>query len=294
MIKRRDFIRLTGTASAGMIMASGAAAGLLDTFLQNEEAGKIKSFGLQLWTLREDFPKDPKGVLKLVADLGYKHVESFEGPQGMFWGMKNTEFKSYISGLGMTMHSAHFGGEDNFEKKVEDAAAIGMKYLTMAWEGPGKTIDDYKRYAESFNKKGELCKKNGLRFAFHNHDYTFRLLEGQYAQDILINNTDAALVDFEMDIYWVVAAGQDPEAWFKKYPNRFRLCHIKDRAKNPGTDNGKNSVELGTGSINFKQVLKTARANGMQYFIVEQEAYPNGTPIQAVQTDAEYMKKVRI
>lgn len=292
-IERRKFIKLTGAATGALALNSLFADSLL-AGCNDSEAGKIKNFGIQLWTLRDDLPKDPKGVLKQLAALGYKHVESFEGQKGMFWGMKNTEFKQYIGDLGMTMHSSHFGGEDNFEKKVEDAAAIGLKYLTMAWEGPGKTIDDYKRYAEAFNKKGEICKKHGMRFAFHNHDYTFRLLEGQYAQDVLMNNTDAALVDYEMDIYWVVTAGQDPIAWFNKYPDRFRLCHIKDRSKSPVEDNGKNSVDLGTGVIDYSAVLKVAKAKGMQYFIVEQEAYPNGTPLEAVKTDAEYMKKVKV
>lgn len=288
---RRKFLKLTGATAAGFTLTGLSGNNLFSMF--EEERKKIKSFGLQLWTLRDEMPKDTLGVLKQVASFGYSHVESFEGPKGMFWGMKNTELKKHITDLGMTMYSSHFGSMDNFEKKVADAAEIGMKYLTMAWEGPGKTIDDYKKLAEDFNKKGELCKKNGLRFAFHNHDYTFRPLQGQLAQDILLNNTDPALVDFEMDIYWVVAAGQDPEAWFKKYPNRFRLCHIKDRAKNSGTDDGKNSVDLGTGIIDYAKVLKTAKANGMKYFIAEQEAYPNGTPLDAVKVNAGYLKKLK-
>lgn len=292
-MKRRTFLKIGSGATAGLMAATAAGTSWMEHLL-GDQPGKIKSFGIQLWTLRDEMPKDPKDVLKQVASMGYKHVESFEGAKGMFWGMKNTEFKQYISDLGMTIHSSHFGGEDNFEKKVEDAAAIGMKYMTMAWEGPNKTIDDYKRYADAFNKKGEICKKHGMRFVFHNHDYTFRLLEGQYGQDVLMNNTDASLVDFEMDIFWVVAAGQNPEAWFRKYPNRFRLCHVKDRSKNPSKEEGKNSVELGTGSINYAQILKTAKQNGMKHFIVEQEAYPNGTPVQAAKTDADYMKSIRI
>jgi sugar phosphate isomerase/epimerase len=233
-------------------------------------------------------------VLQHLASCGYKQIETFEGPKGIFWGMENTGFNNYIGELGMQLVSAHNNVYANFEKKVDEAAVIGLKYLTYNWEGPSKTLDDYKKMANDFNTKGELCKKNGVRFAFHNHDYTFRLMEGQYAQDILMQNTDPSLVDFEMDIYWVVAAGQDPEAWLRKYPNRFRLCHVKDRTKNPGKDDGKNSVDLGTGSIDFSKVLKTARENGMQYFIVEQEAYPNGTPSEAVRVDAEYMKKLKI
>ena len=289
-MKRKEFLRLSG----GLAMAGLASKSVLASFAGDEAAKKIKTFGLQLWTVRGDLAKDPKEVLKQVASFGYKHVESFEGAQGMFWGMKNTEFKKYITDQGLNMYSSHFGNTGDFEKKVADASEIGMKYLTLAYEGPGKTIDDYKKMAEDFNHKGELCKKSGLRFAFHNHDFSFRLLEGQYAQDVLINNTDPSLVDFEMDMYWVVAAGQDIETWLKKYKNRFRLCHVKDRSKTPGTDNGKNSVDLGTGNINYPKILKTARANGVQYFIVEQEFFEGTTPMKAAETDAGYMKKLSI
>src|SRR5678816_3743854 len=114
------------------------------------------------------------------------------------------------------------------------------------------------------------------------------MVEGQLAQDTYMQNTDASIVDFEMDIYWVVTAQQDPEAWLKKYANRFRLCHIKDRTK--GTTDREVSCDLGKGSINFSKILKTAKENGMQYFIVEQERYDNTTPLKAVATDAGYMK----
>ena len=254
---------------------------------------KMKSFGIQLWTVRDALAKDPKGVLKQLAESGYNHVESFEGAQGIFWGMKHTEFKKYIGDLGMTIHSAHCNVEADFERKAAEAAEIGMKYLIMPWEGPGKTLDDYRKFADNFNAKAAICKNAGIRFAFHNHDFTFRQMGGQYAQDVLMQNTDPAIVDFEMDIYWVVAAGEDPEAWMKKYPNRFRLCHVKDRSKTPGNDEGKNSVDLGTGSIDFSKVLKTARENGMQYYIVEQEAFPNGTPLEAANANAGYMKKLK-
>ena len=260
--------------------------------MNEETAGRIKSFGLQLWTVRDDMAKDPKGVLKQIASFGYKHVESFEGTKGMFWGMKNTEFKKFISDLGMTMYSSHFGGTENFEKKVAHAAEIGMKYLIMAWEGPGKTIEDYKKYAEDWNKKGELCKKNGLRFAFHNHDFTFRKLEGQFAQDVLMNGTDASLVDFEMDIYWVVTGGADPIEYLTKYRNRFRLCHVKDRMKDVPDTMREASCDLGTGIIDFPKILKVATDNGMKFFFLEQERYDDTTPMRSVKAGAEYLKKL--
>ncbi|HEX7845353.1 MAG TPA: sugar phosphate isomerase/epimerase, partial [Chitinophagaceae bacterium] len=254
----------------------------------------FETFGLQLYTLREDMPKDPKGILAQVASFGYKQIESYEGSLGMFWGMSNTDFKKYMDDLGMAIVASHCDIKKDFEKKTAEAAAIGMKYLICPWLGPQKSLDDFKRYAEEFNKKGEICKKNGIKFAYHNHDYSFKPLEGAIPQQVLMDNTDAGLVDFEMDIYWVVTANENPEAWMKKYKNRFRLCHVKDRSKTVVTDNGKNSVELGTGIIDFAKVLKTAKENGMEYYIVEQEAYPNGTPVQAVKADAEYMKKLMI
>ncbi|MBO9620388.1 MAG: sugar phosphate isomerase/epimerase, partial [Niabella sp.] len=161
------------------------------------------------------------------------------------------------------------------------------------WVGPQKTLDDYKKLAEEFNQAGAICKKNGIRFAYHNHDYSFTLQDGQYPQDIFMKHTDKSLVDFEMDIYWVVTAGQDPIAWLKKYNGRFRLCHIKDRKKGvPPTKGEPNlSVIVGTGSINFKKILAAARAEGMKHYIVEQEAYEK-TPLQCVKEDALYLKKL--
>lgn len=288
---RRKFIKITGGVTTGFAL-SGLSG--LSYFSSCEETGKLKKFGIQLYTLRDVVPKDPKGVLKQLASFGYTQIESYEGPQGMFWGMSNTDFKKYMDELGMSIVSSHCDINKDFEKKAAEAAAIGMKYLICPWKGPQKSLDDFKKFTDEFNQKGEICKKNGIRFAYHNHDYTFKPLEGQMPQDVLMNGTDASLVDFELDMYWVAAANQDIEAWLKKYPNRFRLCHVKDRSKTPGADNGKNSVDLGTGSINWSNVLKTAKANGMEYFIVEQEAYPNGTSLEASKVNAEYMKGLKI
>lgn len=290
---RRKFIKETAGITSGFALASLAGNSLFsgDFF---EEKKKLKAFGLQLYTLRDDFPKDPKGVLKQIASFGYKQVESFEGKDGMFWGMGNTGFKNYMDELGMTIISSHCNISNDFERKANEAASIGMKYLFCPWKGPQKKLDDYKKFADEFNACGEICRKAGIRFGYHNHDYSFKEMEGQLPQDVMMKNTNPDTVDFEMDIYWVVAAGHDPIEWFKKYPNRFTACHVKDRSKNPGTDNGKNSTDIGTGSIDFSKILKAGSKLGMKYFIVEQEAYPIGTPLQSVQADAEYMKKLKI
>lgn len=293
-MERKKFIQLSGL-TAGALATSSLLGQSMQSFFIDEERKRIKSFGLQLWTLRDEFFKgtDPKMLIKQVADTGYNHVESFDGPKGIFWGMKNTEFKKYLTDLGITIHSSHCNLEEGADKKINDAAEIGMKYLIYPYEGANQTEDGYKKLAEKFNKWGEASNKAGIRFAFHNHDFTFKAMNGQFMQDVLMQNTDANLVDYQMDIFWVVAAGQDPEHWLKKYPNRFRLCHVKDRSKTPDKEEGKNSTELGTGTINWRKVLKTARENGMQYYMVEQEAYPNGTPLDAIKTNAAYMKKLK-
>jgi len=235
--------------------------------------------------------KDPKAVLKQLSSDGYKQIESFEGSKGMFWGMSNTDFKKYMDDLGMTIISSHCDITKDFEKKAGEAAAIGMKYLLSPYIGVQKTVDDYKKIAEQFNRSGAICKKAGIRFGYHNHDHDFKVVDGQPAMDIYLQNTDPALVDFEMDIYWVVTAGQDPEAWIKKYKNRFRLCHIKDRIK--GTTEKDASCILGQGSIDFPKILKTAKKNGMQYYIVEQERYDNTTEMDCAKADADYLKQFK-
>lgn len=283
--KRRDFLKLSG----GFALAGLAGKELLTSL--NEENANLRKFGLQLYTLRSDLEKsNPGEILKLVASAGYKQVESYEGSKGMFWGMRSAEFKNYMDELGMKIISSHCDIEKDFEKKVNQAASIGMKYLICPWINEQKSADDCKKTADQFNKCGVICKKAGIRFGYHNHDQDFKVVDGQVVQDIYMSHTDPALVDFEMDIYWVVTAGYDPIEWLKKYSGRFRLCHIKDRTK--GATQKDASCILGEGSIDYPKILKTAKENGMRFYIVEQERYDNTTPIKAMMADAAYLKKI--
>lgn len=298
---RRKFLKSAAQLSAGLALTS-VGSGLFGCHSAKRATGMAsgsmngtgmnsRPFGLQLYTLRDDMPKDPKGVLKQVASFGYKQLEGFEGSMGMFWGMSHTDFKKYVNDLGMDFVSSHCNTKDNFEQKAAQAAEISMKYLIHPYLGPQKTLDDYKKAADFFNTRAEICRKAGIRFAYHNHDYSFKQVDGQFPQDVFMQNTDAASMDYEMDMYWVVTAGQDPKVWFDKYPNRFRLGHVKDRRK--GTTEAADSVVVGTGSIDFSDVLKKAEASGMQYFIVEQERYDGTTPLKAAQDDATAMKNLQ-
>ena len=284
---RRQFLRNSALAGAGLMLTGN------DLFAG--QGGKaIDPFGLQLYSLRDEMPKDPQGVLRQVASFGYKQVESYGGPKGIFWGMKNTEFKKFLDDIGLNMVSSHCDWQKDFDSLAAQAGEIGVKYLACPYLGAQKTIEDYKQFAKKFNAAGEICKKNGLRFAYHNHAYSFKELEGQLPQDVMMAETDPALVDFEMDIYWVVDAGIDVEAYLKKHKGRFRLCHIKDRMKdaNPNADN--NSCTLGEGTIPFAKLLKTAKKTGMEYFIVEQELYNGTTQLKSAADNANYMRNLKV
>jgi sugar phosphate isomerase/epimerase len=306
--RRKDFLKLSAGLLGGLTLGSmacnndsTATAGKKDTAGADSGGAKtaggvaLGAFGIQLYSLRDVIVKDPKAILKQVADMGYTQVEGYETDKGILWGMNPDEFKSYMSSIGLSMVATHYdSGAKDFEKRADQAAQVGMKSLFYPYEGTGKSIDDYKKLADTFNKNGEICKKYGVGYGFHNHAMSFKAINGEFPQDVLMKNTDASLVDYELDIYWVVAAGEDPEAWLKKYPNRFKSCHVKDRSRTPGSDDGENSVDLGTGSIDFSKVLRTAADNGMKYYIVEQEAYPNGSSLDAAKVDATYMKNLKI
>ena len=283
-INRRDFLRNSSFAAVGLSMPFLSKANFLDA-----PAGfKIPNFGIQLWTVKENMIEDAKGTLAKLASFGFKQIESYEGPQGMFWGMGHKGFKSYIDDLGMKIVSSHCDNLTDFDKKSEEAAAIGMKYLICPHKGAQKSLDNYKAFADEFNVSGKIAKKHGIKFAYHNHDYSFIPMDGQMPQDVMMQGTDPSLVDFEMDIYWVNYANQDPIAWLKKYPNRFKLCHVKDLTKK--VNNKQESCVIGTGIIDFKKVLKAGAKYGLASFFVEQEEFTGTNPIDAAGLGAKYMQ----
>lgn len=314
---RRLFLKQAGLASISPFLISALNAcnssGKTEQSSENK-TGSFDKFGLQLWTVKDAMAKDPKGTLQSLASYGYNQIESYAGDNGIFWGMKPTEFLKFTTDLNLDVYGSHCDPEfsikpekmDAFKKLVDEAAEAKMKYLINPYVGMLKTLDEFKKVADTFNKQGEICKAAGIRYGYHNHHYSFKQVDGQFPQDIMMKGTDANLMDFEMDIYWVVAAGQNPEEWLKKYPNRFKLFHVKDRHKqeriaeiektekadpNFGVDA---SCVLGTGQINFSQVLKVAKENGGEYFAVEQERYDNSDSMKDAKLDAEYMKILKI
>jgi sugar phosphate isomerase/epimerase len=320
-INRRNFIQKAGIYAATPLLINEllACSGkgnseTTDSTAIKASAAKagLDTFGIQLWTVKEEIAKDPKATLKALASYGYKQIESCDTGKGIFWGMTASDFKKYLDEVGLTIISSHCNPdfttkkekEDEFKKLADDAASIGMKYLINPF--PGETISSSKEYkilADGLNRQGEICKAAGLKMAYHNHHIEFlTLADHGIGEEILLNGTDPNLVDFELDLYWVVKAGNKPKDWFAKYPNRFKLVHVKDfyspekmaeiqsKEKQNGFWPVGGSTELGKGRIDFPTILAEAKSAGVEYFVVEQERFDGSTPLDSAKLDADYMK----
>jgi sugar phosphate isomerase/epimerase len=221
--------------------------------------------GIQLYTVRASMATDVPGTLQAIAGIGYKEVE-FAG----YFDHSPYQIAGMLDELGLKSPSSHVDAvtiRDDPLSLIESATAIGNDYLTIAWLDPDdrQSIDDYKRWAETFNRAGEKCRDNGIRLAYHNHDFEFLSLDGQVPFDILLSETDPALVDFEMDMFWVQKGGQDIVAILNKAPGRFTMAHIKDM------DNQGNMVEVGSGVIDFESILGNEAAIGLRHLFVEHD-----------------------
>lgn len=263
----------------------GSAVGF--QFLRQDAFGaRVKKIGLQLYTVRSEMQKDFEGTLARVAQVGYDEVE-FAG----YFNKSPREVKQILAKNGLKTPASHVG-LDLFEKEcaktVETAKTLGQKFLVCPSlpETRRKTIDDFKKLAELFNKLGADCRKAGLQFAYHNHAFEFEAKDGQMPYDVLLQNTDPKLVQMEMDLFWVVKANQDPVAYFNKYPGRFALVHVKDMDKTPE----RSFAEVGTGTMDFKTIFRASKKAGIRHYIVEQDRTP-GNPFDSIKISHDYLTR---
>jgi sugar phosphate isomerase/epimerase len=171
---------------------------------------------------------------------------------------------------------------NDWDRAASDAKEMGQEYMVLAFLAPSerKTLDDYKFVCEQLNKAGEVCKTYGFRMGYHNHDFEFVAIDDQVPYFQMLNQLDPKLVSMELDLYWTTYAGQQPVELFKKYPGRFEQWHLKDMDK---VDRKKNA-NIGTGSIDFKQILEQSSLAGLKHYYVEHDSYP-GTSWESVQAD---------
>ena len=287
MTDRRDFVKQVGLLAAVSCVQP-------ELLLAAPVAYKA---GIQLYSLREYIGQDPKSVLAKVAKAGYQEVETYGySPTNHYWGMKPTEFKAVLAGYGLTTPSGHYdlggylrdGDEAQLTATLAAAKACGQQYVIVPSldEKLRATPADFKTLAAKLNKAGARCKSMGLRLGYHNHNFEFKPIDGVMLYDVLLKETDPALVDFEMDIYWVVRAGQDPIQLIKNHPKRFPLWHIKDMDKAKPDLN----TEIGSGSIDYRKIMAYASTAGLKHAIMEQENFTLDA-YQSIAQSAAYMRK---
>lgn len=276
MYSRRQFIHQTGITTLGALVLPSIAA-----------AGKWSANpGIQLYTVRKEMLNDANGTLEALAKLGIKQIESANSAKGFYYGLKPAEMKKRCSDLGMVLRSGHVPLDDHWSHTLDQAAESGQEYLICSsLPAEGQTADNYKKVAAMFNAAGEAAKKRNIKFGYHNHDYEFDKVGDKPLYDILLDETDPSLVHMELDLGWVVVTGNDPLAYFAKYPGRFPLWHLKDM--DPVK---KESTEFGKGALPIDKLLDQARQSGLQYYFIEQEEYTEG-PIPAMKHNLAFLKK---
>lgn len=260
---RRQFLKLSALtlAAAGLVMSpwSGAAAA---------ETAKVVP-GLQLYTLRDLMAKSVADTLKLVAGVGYTELE-FAG----YFDKNPKQIRQIMNSEGLTAPSAHVPLEllqNQLDNVIEQAQQMQHRYLVLPYlqEADRQTLDQYKALAAFLNQAGEKIKAAGMQLAYHNHDFEFVQLSGQTPYDILLNETDAHLLQMELDLYWVVKAGLSPLELFARQPGRFPLWHVKDMDKTSAF------ADVGKGVIDFKPVFAKASQAGLQHAFVERDHSDN-------------------
>jgi sugar phosphate isomerase/epimerase len=267
--------------------------------------------GVQLFTFFNTIDDDVPGTLKKIADAGYKNIESAFSKKGGFYGMKAKEFSSMLSGLGLSWKSHHVIGapfkmpanakpildangkpisippmknlRDNMQELVDAVAEGGAEYMVCA-SSPMGTGQEVKDSIGVLNKSAEAAKKAGLKFAYHNHDWEFKTVEGKVPYEQLLADSDQSLLKLELDVAWAIKGGASPVDLFSKHPGRFPLWHIKD------LDATREKVmPLGEGTIDFAPVFQAAETAGLKYFFIEHDMPKDA--FESIRTSMNALKK---
>jgi sugar phosphate isomerase/epimerase len=256
--------------------------------------------GLQLWSVRDDLNKATAETVKALAGYGYKMVEGFGYQNGKMFGMPALDFVKLLKDNGIHMPSIHtvFGHADydpntkmladSAKKTIDELAGLGVHYIVNAYM-VDKDRNDAAHMTKLYGAAGAQVHKAGLKFGYHNHNFEFTTKgpDGRLLIEWLLQEVDPKIMDMEMDIYWVYSGGYNPLDWFRIYPGRWKLCHVKDMAAA-----GKHeSIEVGDGMINFNEVFKHRVQAGLQYYIIELEDYKT-TPLQGVKKSRENFMKL--
>jgi sugar phosphate isomerase/epimerase len=289
MISRRTFVRQAGAAASGLVFP---------VF----QARRRHKLGLQLYTMRAAMARDVEGTLERVAGMGYEEVETYGfDPEGIrYYGLAGQAFAQRLRDHNLTSPSGHYdlnrfvsSTVDDLKRYVdrcvEGAHALGQDYITWPLLDPdSRTIEKFKVAAERLNVAGAQIKKAGLQLAYHNHDFEFVEQNGQIGYDIILAETDPALVKLQMDLYWIAHGSKlTPRQWFERQPGRFVMWHVKDMHRT-----SRDYTEVGNGTIDFTRIWPDASRAGMKHFFVEQGGNFTFDPFRSIADSADYVKRV--
>jgi sugar phosphate isomerase/epimerase len=237
---------------------------------------------VQLYTVRAAMEESVEQTLARVAQIGYREVE-FAG----YFDRSPQQIRSMLDQNGLAAPAAHLSLnvlEDNWDTTVAAAATVGHRYLVLPAIPPESrtNLDTYRSLAERFNRFGESARAAGLTFGYHNHDFEFAPQGDRLPYDILVEETDPALVVFELDLFWITKAGRDPSAYLRTRPERFHLVHVKDMTAD-GT-----MADVGAGTIPFPSLF--GLGTGIRHFFVEHD---NPTaPFDSIAASFRYLRNL--
>lgn len=291
-MQRRHLLQaLLATSCTGLAHAAANAA-----------TPRIPNPGVQLYTVRGEMEQDFRGTLERIAAMGYREVE-FAG----YFDRPPQAIRSLLAELKLTAPSAHVGDVllgPEAQRTIDDAVAVGHRYLVYPWvpESAWRDLDGWHRRAEAFNRAGELCRKAGLQFCYHNHHFEFATVNGTRPYDLLLAECDAALVQMELDLFWAAAARQDPLALLRAHPGRFPMVHLKQLKALPLLTGGDvlsmkmddahtRMADVGPGVIDFRRLLADPATRGIQHFFVEHDQ-PKA-PMASIEASLRYVRGLR-
>ena len=257
---KRSFLKTTITASIGL--------GTIP--LMNSCQIVMKSnIGLQLYTLRDEMEINPRKTLEHVAKVGYKELETADYKEGKIYGMEPSNFNGMVADLGMKIVSGHISYNDlkfDWDRVLNMLQETDQKFVVLPYlEENERNLKVYNEVIELLNNKGAELRKLDKVMAYHNHDFEFDRIEDIVPMELLLEETDPNLVDFELDLYWIFKAGVSALDLFKRHENRFSLWHVKDMSFKG------DFTEIGNGVIDFQEIFDKAQLAGMQHFFIEQD-----------------------
>jgi len=275
-MERREFLNTAGAIALGAVLPPAC---------RTAHGARLDKIGIQLYTVRDKMKDDFEGTLARIAQIGYKEVE-FAG----YFDRSPADVRAILGRNGLSAPSTHMMAPnmDAWKKALETAKAVGHEYVVAPWipEERRMTLDGWKRVAEEFNRVGQLAKDTGIQFAYHNHDFEFPKMEGRIPFDVLLESTDPKLVQLEIDLYWITKGGQDPLAYFSRWPGRVPLVHVKDSMGGPEHK----MVDVGAGKIDWKRIFAKREQAGIKHFFVEHDQPPQ--PFEDIAASYRYLNEL--